>query len=585
MFSAASAHYAMRQLTSLHPNEAMHMTSQAQLTHHANVEDEATGEAFELFAYTTVGGHRDRLLVERDVADKPTEVRSRLRKFNAALSPNYAQSIREVKAAIRARPSHFFSYAACTGWLADDSAFVTSCGAIDSKIRLRKILPPRRLNVAQRRGAKPEGSLEGWKQEVAVPCGYSDLGITMLSAAFAALLLKLTNRQSFGLHIHGGSKVGKSTNVLAASTVAGVGREEDLSNWAATSAAVGEFCRQYCDTFMPINEVGLVKKRDAYGKIQTTIYQIAEGRERDPHSKSGFATTDGSAYHRTVFGSTAEHSFDYYAKLAGEARDEGELARCIEIQAVQNGRATVIDRFPESVPPERREAWARLTLKRVRNGCKRHHAVALAPFVEYRMSDPQRVKRRVEACIGQFMEGVDTRRMTPAREHAAENCALIYAGGCAVVDAGILPYLKKDVMRAITRCCREALQTANGVGDPLLRAKRVLRRNLESGVIFRRKSSKDRFDTHTYHGYVTQGGQRSTYVIRAASLREWLKTEPGALGGIIAWLVENGCLLARQSRTTKTHDRPSDWAERIVAWPGRRPTPVRSISFYDPFVR
>ena len=98
---------------------------------------------------------------------------------------------------------------------------------------------------------------------------------------------------------------------------------------------------------MPINEVGLLKKKDAYRKIQPTIYQIAEGRERDRHSKSGFATTDKSAYHRTIFGSAAEHSFDYYAKLAGEARDEGELARCIEIPAVRNGRATVIDRFPD----------------------------------------------------------------------------------------------------------------------------------------------------------------------------------------------------------------------------------------------
>jgi Domain of unknown function (DUF927) len=562
----------------------MNMTSHAQLTHHANVEDEATGEAFELFAYTRVGGRRDRLLVERDVADKPTEVRSRLRKFNAALSPNYRESIREVNAAIRAQPSHFFRHAASTGWLADDSGFVTSYGIIDSKIRLRKILPPVRLNDGHRRGGRPEGSLAEWKKEVAVPCGYSDLGITMLCVAFAALQLKATNRRSFGLHVHGPSKVGKSTILLAGSSIAGVGREEELPNWDATSAAVGELCRQYCDTFMPINEVALLKKKDAYRKIQPTIYQIAEGRERDRHSKSGFATTDGSAYHRTIFGSTAEHSFDHYAKLAGEARDEGELARCIEIPAVRNGRATVIDRFPESVPLERREAWAKFTLKRVREGCKRHHAVALRPFVKYLMSDPQRVRRRVAAYMLEFMGAVDPGRMTPAREHAAEHCALIYAGGCAAVDAGVLPYRKRDVMRAITRCCRDALKAANGVSDPLLRAKRVLRRNLESNVIFRRKWSKDRFDTRTYHGYVTQGGQRSTYVIRAASLRGWFKTEPGALRGIIAWLVENGCLLARQSRTTRTDDRPTDWAERTVVWPDQKSTAVRSIAFYDPFV-
>jgi hypothetical protein len=153
------------------------------------------------------------------------------------------------------------------------------------------------------------------------------------------------------------------------------------------------------------------------------------------------------------------------------------------------------------------------------------------------------------------------------------------------VDADVLPFQKKEMLRAIERCFRDFLQTAREDSDPILRAKRVLRRRLESDVIFQRKSSRDRFDARAYHGYVTQDRQRSTYVIRAASLREWLKTEPGTLRGIIAWLEEKRCLLARESRTTKTDDRPTDWAERTVVWPNRKSTPVRSITFYDPFVR
>jgi hypothetical protein len=561
------------------------MASNAHLTHFANVEDDATGEAFEVFGYTRVGGRRDRLFVEREVADDPKQVRLRLRKYNAALSPLIDVSRREVQRAISTEPLRLFRHSASNGWLANESAFVTSYGTIDSRNRRQKILPPRQLNDAPRRGARPEGSLEGWKKEVAVPCGYSDLGITMLSAASAALLLKMTGRHSFGLHTYARSKVGKSTLLLAASSVAGVGREEEMLNWAATSAAVGELCRLYCDTFMPVNEVGLIKKHEAYAKIQPTIYQIAEGRERDRHSKSGFATNDASAYHRTIFGSTGEHSFDYYAKLAGVVRDDGELARCLEIPAVRNGRPTVIDRFPESVPPERREAWARLILKRMRNGCKRHHGVALRPLVEYLMSDPERVERRLEAYMAEFMERIDTSPMTPAQEHASENFALVYAGGCVAIDAGILPYLKKDVRRAITRCCRDALQTAREDNDPLLRAKWILRRWLESDRIFEMKSPNDRFDESRFGGYVIKDGQRSKYVIRAATLRRWFKTEPAALRGIIAWLEGKRCLVARNPRTTGIARRPTDWAERIVTWPDRQSTTVRSIIFYDPFAR
>ena len=562
------------------------MTSQAQLTHVANVEDDSTDEAFEVFKYVKVGGRRGTLFVERELADDAKQVRLRLRKHNAALSPNIGDSMREVEEAIRTQPSGLFRYAASTGWLPDGKGFVTTYATIDSANRRQKILPPRRLNAAQRRGAKPEGDLEGWKKEVAVPCGYSDLAITILSAAFAAPVLKIVGRHSFGLNIHGWAKTGKSVIVVVGSTVGGVGREEELPNWAATSAAVGEFCRLYCDRLMPINEVGLIKKKDAYGKIQPAIYQMAEGRERDRHSKSSYATTDDSGFHRTIFVSTAEHSFDYYAQLAGEARDEGEHARCVEVPAVRKGRTTVIDRWPASVPHDQRKAWARKLLKRVRSACGRHHGVALTPYVEFLMQDLQRAERRAKAYMAEFMEGLDTTRMSGAMEHAAENLSLIYAGGCMAIEAGILPYRKSDVLRAVERCFRDALLTATEESDPLLRAKRLLCRHLEGNRIFEMKSPNDSFDARRFDGYIANYGGRWRYVIHAASLRDWFKTEPEAARGIVAWLQEKGCLLARQPRRpTKGADRPTDWAERAVVWPDRQSTSVRSIVFYDPFAR
>jgi hypothetical protein len=125
--------------------EAMKMASQAQLTHIANVEDDSTGEAFEVFGYTRIGGRRDRLLVDREVADDPKQVRLRLRKYNAALSPRIDESMREVKKAISTEPLGLLRHSAGTGWLADDSGFVTAWGTIDSKRRRRRILPPLRL--------------------------------------------------------------------------------------------------------------------------------------------------------------------------------------------------------------------------------------------------------------------------------------------------------------------------------------------------------------------------------------------------------------------------------------------------------
>ncbi len=409
--------------------------------------------------------------------------------------------------------------------------------------------------------------------------------MTALSAAFAATLLKLTDRNSFGLNIFGAAKAGKSTVLVAASSVAGVGREEELPNWAATSASVGESCRFYCDRLMPVNELGLIAKKNAYGKVQPTTYQIAEGRERDRHSKSVFATTDDSAGHRIIFCSTAEHSIDYYARLAGETRDEGELARCTDIPATRNNCKTVIDRWPEAVPVNQRTAWARKLLKRLRKACKRYHNVALEPFVRFLMEDWKRAERLVTMYMKKFMDGLDTESMSGAIEHAAENFSLILAGGVLAIDAGLLPYQKGDLLRAVTGCFLSAISVTAEVRDPLAGAKAILTKRLKGDRIFRVRSSSGSFDADQFDGYVVKDGERRKYVIRASSLREWFKTEPRAYKLIIEWLEKKRCLVARQSRSTEMVERPTDWAERTLIWPDEESTPTRSVVFYEPFVK
>ena len=561
------------------------MSTRTDITHSDNLEDESSGEAFEVFEFLKVGGRPGKLIMERELADDPKQVRLRLMKHNAVLSSDYDESIREVAAAIKAAPLHLLRYAASNGWLPDNTAFVNSSGIIDSKNRRQKILPPRWLNAAQQRGGKPEGDLEGWIRDVAGPCRCSDLAMTLLSAAFPAPLLKMTDRHSFGLNIYGTSKTGKSTILLAASSVAGVGREGELSNWAATSAAVGENCRIFCDRLMPINELGLIAKKSAYAKIQPTTYQIAEGRERERHSKSTFAITDDSVGSRTIFCSTAEHSIDHYAQLAGETRDEGELARCTEIPAVRNNRETVIDRWPQTVPIDQRTAWARKLLKRLRKGCQRYHNVALEPFVRFVMEDWKRAERLVTMYMKKFMDGLDTESMSGAIEHAAENFSLILAGGVLAVDAGVLPYRKSELLRAVTRCFLSAISVTAEERDPLASAKAILSMRLKGDRIFRVRPSSASFDADQFDGYVVKDGERWRYVIRASSLREWFETEPRAYKPVIEWLEKKRCLLARQSRSTEMVERPTDWAERTLVWPDEESTPTRSIVFYTPFVK
>ena len=423
--------------------------------------------------------------------------------------------------------------------------------------------------------------MPGWIEQVARPCGYSDLGIFVLSAAFAALLLKLADRHSFGIYIFGRSKTGKSIILVAGSSVAGVGREGELLNSAATSAALGELCGLHCDRLMPINEVGLIKKREAYAKIEPMIYQIAEGRERERHSKSSFAIAhDGGQRRTTSSRPPSARSTITRGSLTRPATRESSRAAS-RFHRFATG-ATVIDRYPASVPPERRRAWATALLKRPRKTCARHHGVALEPFVRFLMRDIQGAARRVEAYMAEFMREIDTAGISGAAEHAAENCSLVYAGGCMAIEAGLLPYRKEEVLRATTRCFCGALEADRNDADPLLRAKRLLRSWLRSDRVVELKISNDRFDANRYQGYAIGVGQRRRYVVRAASMRMWLSRQPGGFRDAVLWLERQRRLQPRQSRTAG--NRPADWMERSVVWPARSgDLPTRSIVFYEPF--
>jgi hypothetical protein len=79
----------------------------------------------------------------------------------------------------------------------------------------------------------------------------------------------------------------------------------------------------------------------------------------------------------------------------------------------------------------------------LRKACKRHHGVALRPFVKLLLSDLRRATRRVKTYMAKFMLGVDTRRLTG---RWSMRPYLDYAGGARRLTR-ILPYMKKDVMR------------------------------------------------------------------------------------------------------------------------------------------
>ena len=220
--------------------------------------------------------------------------------------------------------------------------------------------------------------------------------------------------------------------------------------------------------------------------LRQLIYALAEGREGDRHSGSGYAILDSSALIRTIFITSSEHSLAEYARSANESRDEGELARCLKVAATRAGHETVMDRFPENlVDPAERVAWARRQLAQLRDLCKENHGLAIQPFVRYLMQDIPGAERWIREDMEWFTGRYRPSHLSGAAAHAFDNVAMIFAGGSMALEADLLRCDKDLLAAAIWRCTCNSIPESRPQPNPLTRAERDLRVGLRQARVHR----------------------------------------------------------------------------------------------------
>ncbi|MGC2224272.1 MAG: DUF927 domain-containing protein [Methylocella sp.] len=239
------------------------------------------------------------------------------------------------------------------------------------------------------------------------------------------------------------SKAGKTTTLLAGASVIGLGREADLPNWGATAAAKGESARMFNDMLFPLNEVGLLgeSKRKAYPEIRETIYRLGEGRERLRHTQSVFAAAAASSEVRTIFFSTAEHSFDDYAAFAGEPRDEGEYARCIDVPVNRPNSHSIINRFPSNFPKAKRRRWAEDRVIELRKACEANHGTAFPRYIDHLIASRDALEARIETYMSEMDQFEQSSVVKGALEHARQNMACRRAFGASLMRAACAPWI------------------------------------------------------------------------------------------------------------------------------------------------
>ncbi|MBK8752819.1 MAG: DUF927 domain-containing protein [Candidatus Competibacteraceae bacterium] len=117
------------------------------------------------------------------------------------------------------------------------------------------------------------GTLDDWRERVAMKLAPYDLPVFSLSCAFAAPLLKPLRIESGGFHVEGDSSTGKTTAQRWALSV--WGSDEDLLvSWNSTRVGSELLTAAYSDTLLVFDEIGQAADPRLVGKM---VYDLCNG--------------------------------------------------------------------------------------------------------------------------------------------------------------------------------------------------------------------------------------------------------------------------------------------------------------------
>lgn len=540
----------------------------------AQLTDEATGEVYDRFqALTTLGNYAE-VNVPRDKSESVGEVIKALRKYGAHLSRKHDEQI--VQDAINSEPREYIRHTGKPGWYDDkQTVYVRNTNVIGSVPGVEIIRPPlARKGEPAQIAFSQAGSVADWIKEVAMPARWSSRLILALGIAFGAPLLRVIGYQSFGINLFGRPKSGKSTAQVVTGSVVGLGTEASLPSFNTTDNAPFQIANQCNDGPAPINEAALLGS-NPYARLGPLTYALCEGKDKARLSGNRYATDVAHSGWSIIFLMSSERSIEELALQAGQSRQGGEIARCLDIPAIRGRNKTIFDRRPRGMSDEVFAKRSEQRLLDLRASCERNHGVVFDNYIRHLIAMGDDLKPQIEALVDFFVKRLSLEGADGATKHAAKNFGVLYAGLCLAIKAGILPppWCNALVGRALEKCFLDGLKTTRLCDTTLADAKKLLHRKLKEVNLPARQ--KARRDTHL--GWQTLDGNRTLFAIRSTEFVKWFDSK-AQLRAILTWLDEAGTL-KRADESERPTGSGYEWAVTTPRWSDAK---VKCIVFSVP---
>lgn len=408
------------------------------------------------------------------------------------------------------------------------------------------------------------GALAEWIEKVAKPAAGNSRLVMALSLAFAGPLADLLNDEGGGVHLVGGSSLGKSTALVVAGSVwGGGGRGGFTQTWRATGNALEAIARAHSGTLLALDELGELDAKEA----GSTAYLLVNGQGKARATRD--AEVRARSEWRIMLLSSGEIGLGDKIAETGKRAKAGQLIRLVDVPA-DAGKGYGLFEDTKGHGPANFS-------KLIKSAALDCYGTAGPAFAAILADDPETVasttKDRIAEIQKKLLDGAGESGGQAFR--VAHRFALIAAAGELATVALGLPWAENEAERAAAICFDAWRSTLGGEGPgELVAAMDALRSAVE-------KHGESRFRIlHDMTQEAPLSGQGVRDLIGYRFKREdelywgftmtgWREVLAGVAEpkGIAAMLTDRGALLVT----------PSDRANRYVQKIDGRPVATYAV--------
>lgn len=169
-----------------------------------------------------------------------------------------------------------------------------------------------------------KGTMEEWRQNVALPATGNSRAVFAISCAFAPVLLKLMEEDSGGFNLYGESSSGKTTLLRMAASV--WGSPSYVRRWRATANGLEGLAQQHNDGLLILDELAQVNPKEA----GESAYTLGNGSGKTRCSREGIAKK--AAQWRLLYLSSGEITLSDHVRSSGNGDVKaGQEIRLVDI--------------------------------------------------------------------------------------------------------------------------------------------------------------------------------------------------------------------------------------------------------------